>query len=249
MKAMILAAGEGTRLMPLTKDCPKALVPFHGVPMLEILIRRLVKAGFNEIIINVFHFKDQIIRFVTDNKGFGADVVFSEEEELLDTGGGIKKAIPYLGDEPVLFHNVDVMTDIDIKKFYSDHLSWGGMASLATKDRPTSRHLLKDKSGLLIGWQHAENRLRIISHKSGKKCLETAFSCVYIIDPAMFKEFPEEEVFSFTPWIIELLRHYDIKTWDHDDDYWFDMGTVANLKRAEQNLLLDPNKAGSFVLR
>ncbi len=233
--------------MPLTLDQPKALVAFLGVPMLEILIRHLVREGFKDIIINVFHFKEQIIRFVNDNKGFGANVVFSEEDQLLDTGGGIKKAMPYLGTEPVLFHNVDVLTDINLHDFYRDHLLWGGMASLATKDRPTSRHLLLDKGGRIVGWQHLEKRIRILSRKSPRGYHETAFSGVYILDPAIFKLFPEENIFSLTPWLIELLSNYEIRGWDHADNYWFDLGTAANLKKAEKKLLPDPDKPATFV--
>ena len=153
-KAMILAAGLGNRLLPLTQDKPKALVSFHGVPMLEIVMKRLIKAGFTDLVINVHHFADQIRDFVSKNNGFGAEVVFSEEEELLDTGGGIKHAISHLGTEPVLFHNVDILTNINLEQFYEDHIQWGGKASLAIKERPTSRHLLFNQNTFLSGWQH-----------------------------------------------------------------------------------------------
>ncbi len=249
MKAMILAAGEGSRLLPLTQEQPKALVAFHGVPMLEILMRRLVGAGFKDIIINVFHFKEQIKQFVAENNGFGAEVVFSEEEQLLDTGGGIKNAIPYLGNEPVLYHNVDVLTNINLRNFYHDHLLWGGMASLATKERSTSRHLLQDKAGRIVGWQHAENRIRIVSRPNRRGYHETAFSGIYILNSDMLELFPEEDVFSLTPWIINLSGSHDLRGWDNEDYYWFDLGTAANLKTAEQKLIADPNDPASFILR
>jgi len=237
MKAMILAAGEGTRLLPLTENKPKALVPFHGVPLLEILIRRLTQNGFNEIIINVFHYKDQIIRFISENDSFGAEIVFSEEEKLLDTGGGIKRAMPFLGSEPVLFHNVDVLTDIDLNRFYQDHIAWGGLASLATKDRPSSRPLLVDKGGRLVGWEHLENRIRIVNQKFRRAYFETAFSGIYILDPAIFEFFPSEEIFSLTPWILELSGRQEVRTWDHEENYWFDMGTADKLKMAERKIV------------
>ncbi len=247
-KAMILAAGEGSRLLPLTKDIPKALVPFHGIPMLEIIMKRLVSAGFLDMIINVHHFKDQIIDFVNSNNGFGAKVEFSVESNLLDTGGGIKYAMTKLGSEPVLFHNVDVLTDIDLDKFYSDHIEWGGMATLAVKERPTSRQLLFNKNAMLSGWQHPEKRIRIVS-RNGRGFIETAFSGIYILDSAMYDFFPEEDVFSFTPWILELSGSNDIRGWDHHQDYWFDLGTPANLFKAEKKLTMDTEQDGAFILR
>jgi NDP-sugar pyrophosphorylase family protein len=246
-KAMILAAGEGSRLLPLTKDKPKALVPFHGVPMLEILMIRLVKAGFKDLVINVHHYKDQIIDFVNSNNGFGARVQFSVEDNLLDTGGGIKNAMSKLGSEPVLFHNVDVLTDIDLERFYCDHMEWGGKASLAVKERPTSRQLLFNKNAFLSGWQHPEKRIKIVS-RNGRGFLETAFSGVYILDPVMFDLFPVEDAFSFTPWILELSGSNDIRGWEHDQDYWFDLGTPSNLSKAEKKLKMDTEQDGTFIL-
>ncbi len=246
-KAMILAAGEGSRLLPLTKDKPKALVPFHGVAMLEILMIRLIKAGFKDIVINVHHHKEQIIDFVSNNNGFGARVEFSVEEDLLDTGGGIKHAISKLGSEPVLFHNVDVLTGIDLVQFYNDHMEWGGIASLAVKERPTSRQLLFNKHAFMSGWQHPEKRIKIVS-RNGRDFLETAFSGVYILDPSMYDLFPEEDVFSFTPWILELSGSNDIRGWEHDQDYWFDLGTPSNLSKAEKMLKRDTEQDGTFIL-
>ena len=203
--------------------------------MLEILMKRLLKSGFNEIIINVHHFKDQIIEFVEKNKGFGADVVFSVEDKLLDTGGGIRFAAPKLGDDPVLFHNVDVLTNINLEEFYQSHIEWGGLGSLAVKERPTSRHLLFNQRGLLSGWQHPEKRIKIVS-RNGRTSLETAFSGIYILSPAIFDLFPPEDAFSLTPWILELSGANEILGWSHDEDYWYDLGTPQNLSRAEKKL-------------
>lgn len=245
--AMILAAGEGSRLMPLTRDIPKALVEFHGIPMIEILIRKLVASGFTRIIINVHHFAEQIIDFVKANSGFGADVIFSHEETLLDTGGGIKKASGLLGMEPVLFHNVDILTDIDLSAYYSGHLEWGGGISLVIKDRPTSRYLLFNRDMLLSGWYQPDRRVRIISRKSKGSYLETAFSGIYIINPSLFSSFPDYEVFSLTPWLLEQSTHLGIAGWDQGDSYWYDLGTVENLKAAQKNLIKNPGDQYSFV--
>ena len=235
-KAMILAAGKGTRLHPITESKPKALVPFKGVPMLELVIGKLISQGFSELVINVHHFKDQIMDFVNEKNGFGANVSFSVEEELLDTGGGIKKAIPLLGQEPVLFHNIDIISNVDLKQFYADHISWGGLASLAVKERPTSRQLLFGPDFLLSGWHHPENRIRIISRKNRKGYYETAFSGIYILDPQIFNLFPDEKIFSVMPWLLELSGQHDILGWDHSSDFWYDLGSLENLKMAERNV-------------
>lgn len=249
MKAMILAAGEGTRLLPLTTDLPKALVPFNGIPMLEILMRKMVTAGFKDIVINVHHFRDKIIQYVNDNEGFGAKVMFSEEEILLDTGGGIRKAMQMLGKDPVLFHNVDVLTGIDLKNFYDSHLEWGGAASLATMKRPTSRSLICNGSGRLVGWQYPEKRIRIIHDKSRGPLYETAFSGVYVLDPNLFKLFPDEDAFSLTPWLLNISVNNHIRAWDHSGSYWYDLGTVQNLRSAEKKLIPHPEIKGSFIER
>lgn len=247
--AMILAAGEGTRLKPLTDDIPKAMVTFHSVPMIEIIIRKLVRAGFTRLIINVYHLQEQIIKFVSDNDGFGAEIFFSREDMLMDTGGGIKKAASLLGKDPVLFHNVDILTSVDLGRFYSDHLKWNGMASLAIKERPTSRNLLFDRNLVLCGWHHPENRIKIVSRNSRGGYYETAFSGIYILDPSAFDLFPEEDVFSLTPWLIELSGKHEIRGWDHNEDYWFDLGTPIKLNRAEEMLMPDPDNPVSFILR
>ena len=104
------------------------------------------------------------------------------------------------------------------------------------KDRPTSRHLLQDQLGRLVGWQHAENRVRIISRKNRRGYHEIAFSGIYILDPSVFELFPPEDVFSLTPWIIELSGVHDFRVWDQEGNYWYDLGTAENLERAERIL-------------
>ena len=245
--AMILAAGEGTRLKPLTNDTPKALVSLHGIPMLEILVRKLVKAGFEKIIINVHHFGNQITDFVNSKKGFGAEVIFSREDILLDTGGGIKKAARFLGKEPVLFHNVDILADIDLASYYSDHLEWGGEASLVIKERPTSRYLLFNNNMYLSGWYQPEKRIRIISRKSKQGYYDAAFSGIYILNPSVFEDFPDEEVFSLTPWLLERSGKMDILGWNQGRKYWYDMGTADKLSNTHKKVVVNPDDPYSFI--
>ena len=147
MKAMILAAGLGTRLKPLTNNLPKALVKIKGIPMLELLINKLKSTGVTDIIINVHHFASQIIDFIKANKSFGINIFFSDESDgLLDTGGAIKNASYFFDDKSFFLHNVDVLSDINLLDLYRTHLNSGAMATLAVKNRPTSRLLLFDEN-------------------------------------------------------------------------------------------------------
>ncbi len=204
MKAMILAAGAGSRLHPLTENTPKPLVKFHGKTMLEILINKLRNAGFSEIIINVHHFAEQIIDYIRQEQFKDLTITISHEKELLDTGGGIKFALNLLGHEPVLFHNVDILTELDLKAFYEYHRFRNSQITLAVKQRNTSRSLLFTSNGYLGGWEYPEKRLRIITRNSKNGYAHTAFSGIYIINPELFDEFPEEDFFSVSPWIIHM---------------------------------------------
>jgi len=238
MKAMILAAGKGTRLLPLTEQMPKALVPFHGVPILKMIISQLAEVGFNELVINVYHHKDQIIEYVRSQGNFGLKITFSEESELLDTGGGIKRAANLLGDEPVLFHNIDILSDIDLKALMDFHLDHGAPVTLAVKNRDTSRNLLFNHDGLLAGWEYPEKHMRIISRRSKEGYAETAFSGIYVMNPDFFTLFPDDPVFSIMPWLLEQSKDFPIAGFDHSDDYWFDLGTSDNLNRAARRVKL-----------
>ena len=151
MKAMIFAAGLGTRLKPLTDHLPKALVPVAGKPMLEHVILKLKAAGFTEIVINIHHFGEQIIGFLQANQHFGLTIHISDErEQLLDTGGGIQKASTFFqGNEPFLVHNVDILSDTDLKTLYDYHVQSGNDATLLASQRKTSRYLLFDDTDRL----------------------------------------------------------------------------------------------------
>ena len=154
MKAMVFAAGLGTRLRPLTDHQPKALVNVGGVPMLERVILRLKGAGFDDITVNVHHFGEQIIDFLQTKRYAGVTIHISDERDLLlDTGGGILKAKPFLeGNEPFLVHNADIMTDIDLGALYRHHLAHRAEATLVVSQRNTSRYLLFDAQQRLQGW-------------------------------------------------------------------------------------------------
>lgn len=192
MKAMIFAAGLGTRLKPLTDTLPKALVPVAGKPLLQHIIGKLKQSGFDEIIINIHHFGQQIIDFVEANNHFDIRIEFSDERgHLLDTGGGIKKAAWFFDDgKPFLVHNVDILSNIDLTELYQAHLKSNPLATLVCSERQTARYLLFDHDDHLQGWIN-ESTGEIKSPFPDLNTQQTnklAFSGIHIIDPAIFSD-------------------------------------------------------------
>ncbi|MDR1624661.1 MAG: nucleotidyltransferase family protein [Tannerellaceae bacterium] len=192
MKAMILAAGLGTRLKPVTDNIPKALVPIGGKPMLEHLILKLKAAGFREIVINIHHLGGQIIDFLVANDNFGVKIKISDERDyLLDTGGGIKHAARFLAgdDEPFLVHNVDIRSNVDLKAFYNHHVATGPLATLLVSKRDTSRHLLFDKDNKLCAWHNRDTGeiKSFFSDLDPQKYAGYAFGGVHVISPRLFE--------------------------------------------------------------
>ena len=192
MKAMIFAAGLGSRLKPLTDTMPKALVPVAGRPMLEHVILKLKASGFTEIVINIHHFGEQIIDFLNANNQFGLTIHISDERDyLLDTGGGIKKARVFFenSDEPFLIHNVDILSDTDLKDLYNYHLQNRGMATLLASKRKTSRYLLFDEKKRLCGWINKDTEQVKPEGFLYDKTLyqEYAFSGIHVLSPSIFQ--------------------------------------------------------------
>ena len=186
---MIFAAGLGTRLKPLTDHMPKALVPVAGKPMLEHVILKLIASGFDEIVINVHHFAEQIIDFLKEKNNFGIKIWISDEtEELLDTGGGIKKASSLL-NEPFLVHNADILSNVDLKALYDFHIASENDATLLVSPRKTVRYLLFDQTNRLCGWI---NKDTLQTKPEGfiyepEVQQEYAFGGIHIISPSLFK--------------------------------------------------------------
>lgn len=238
MKAMILAAGMGTRLQPLTLTKPKALVEVNGVSMLEIAIKRLIKYGFTDVIVNVHHFADQIISFLKKNDNFGISITISEETDLLlDTGGGLLKAKDFFNDgKPFLVHNVDVLTNFNLTDLYNYHLLHKPLATLAVKDRPTSRSFLINKNKELCGWKNNETNQTIIAKGNEAELSPIAFSCVHVMSPEIFPLITETGVFSITNTYLRLAANHSILTWSHNNDVWFDLGRISNLREAEKHI-------------
>lgn len=243
MKAMIFAAGLGTRLRPLTDNMPKALVPVAGKPMLQHVIERMKAAGFNEITINIHHFGEQIIDFVQANQQFGITIHISDERnELLDTGGGIKKARPFLdGDEPFLVHNADILTDVNLRKLYQHHLTNNADATLLVSQRNTSRYLLFDDENRLKGWINkttGEVKPQGFSYNENELS-ELAFGGIHVISPRLFHLLESEQwqgKFSIIPFYLSICRKARIQGFSTEGYQWFDIGKPDTLALAEASL-------------
>ena len=243
MKAMIFAAGLGTRLKPLTDKIPKALVPVGDKPLLQHTIEKLKQFGFDEIIINVHHFADQIVEFILSKNSFNIKIEFSDESnELLDTGGGIKKASHFFCDgEPFLIHNVDILSNLNLNDLYLFHKSSNSIATLVCSKRKTSRYLLFNTANQLRGWTNKETG----EIKSPNKLLdlkqynELAFSGIHILDPSIFKymiDFPNK--FSIIDFYIFLSQYELIRAFVPEDIHMIDVGKPDTLKEAQTLLSL-----------
>jgi NDP-sugar pyrophosphorylase family protein len=241
MKAMILAAGLGTRLRPLTNDRPKALVEVAGHTLLEIILRRLASFGIQEVIVNLHHFADRVVDYLNKNNNFGMRVEISREDDvLLDTGGGLKKAAWFfLQDgqppEPFLLHNVDVISAIDFSRMLIFHRDNDALATLAVQQRETSRQLLFDERGRLCGRQTGANAPEIVRPSQQPEAL--AFSGVHIISPQLLNLMTEQGVFSIVTTYLRLAAEgHRIFAFRADQNYWRDMGKPENITQAAADL-------------
>jgi NDP-sugar pyrophosphorylase family protein len=235
MKALIFAAGLGTRLYPLTIDKPKALVEIAGKTLLQIAIEHLSQSGYNELVINIHHFGDQIIDFLRRNNNFGLSITISDErDQLLDTGGGILKAEPFLaGEEPFLVYNVDVLSNIDLQLFRKYHKERGGLATLVVRDRKTARYLAFDESMQLCGWKNIKTGDEI-STRNVQDCSLLAFSGIQLIDPAIFQLITETESFPLIPLYLRLAAGHRIMGYRDDSSLWMDLGKPDQIIEAEK---------------
>jgi mannose-1-phosphate guanylyltransferase len=236
MKAMILAAGLGTRLRPLTDDRPKALVEVAGRPLLEITLSRLRESGVGEVIVNVHHFADMVADYLRRNNNFGMRIEISREEDLLDTGGGLKKAAWFFQDDqsdaPFLLHNVDVLSTIDFGRMLQFHRERDALATLAVQKRETSRYLMFDVDGQLRG-----RGKRGDPCESGATLQALAFSGVHVISPRLFSMTTEQGAFSIIDTYLRLATQgQKILAFPADGYYWRDLGKPANLKEAENDI-------------
>lgn len=234
MKAMIFAAGLGTRLRPLTDERPKALIEINSVPLLEIAIRRLQAAGVRELIINIHYLGGQIVDFLHHNTFSGLRIAVSDERDLLlDTGGGLQKAAWFFDDDrPFLAYNADVLTTLDLKALYAAHTASGAIATLAVQERASSRAFLFDENGRLSGWRNTATGAERLC-RPAHPLYPLAFSGIHVIDPRLFGYMPAEEVFSIVEVYLGAAEREPILAYRHDADVWLDVGKPEQLARAQ----------------
>jgi len=236
MKAMILAAGVGNRLRPLTDRMPKALVEVGGVPMIERVIGRLASAGVTDIVVNLFHLGDRIVEFLASKGNFGLRIQFMREVELLDTGGGLKNAAWFFDDgRPFFLHNVDVVSELDLTVLLRFHEDAGSLATLAVQPRPSSRQLLFDTSGRLAGRERPDG----VEWARGPvvPVERLGFTGIHVIDPAIFSRMNETGIFPITRSYLRLAGEGEkIVAFRADGTYWQDIGSPEKLEHARRYL-------------
>jgi NDP-sugar pyrophosphorylase family protein len=240
MKAMVLAAGLGTRLRPLTDGRPKALVEINGRTLLEITLARLREFGVCDVIVNVHHFADMVVEYLAAKQNFGMRIEVSRENVLLDTGGGLNKAAWFFlqnkGDEPFLLHNVDVISNLDLTRMVEFHRSQEAVATVAVQARRSSRQLLFDDEGLLCGRRLEKEGLTQLARHAGT-FQPLAFCGVHVISPRLLKMLTEDGAFSIIESYLRLAGDGEkITAFRADGVYWRDLGTVDSLDHAALDL-------------
>jgi len=247
MKAMVLAAGLGTRLRPLTNDRPKALVEIGGRTLLEITLRRLQDFGIHEVIINAHHFAGALTEYLRAHHDFGMNIEISREDLLLDTGGGLKKAAHFFlrdsgrPEEPFLLHNVDVISTIDLARMLRSHTDQGALATLAVQQRSTSRYLLFDNRLQLCGRktiaEKSKVELAIPAGDQVQPLSELAFCGVHVISPRLLSMITEEGIFSIIATYLRLAAQGErILGFRADEYYWRDLGRPENVAQVAEDL-------------
>lgn len=234
MKAMIFAAGLGTRFKPWTDKHPKALAIVNKKSLLQRNIEYLQQYGITDVVVNVHHFADQLIEAIEINKGWGSNVIISDESnEVLETGGGLLKARPLLeGNEPFITLNADILTDLNITKLLDYHQQNKALVSFGITNRKTSRYLLFDETQRLCGWRNVNTGEEKISIP-GKELHQMAYSCVVVFEPTIFDLIPQKGKFSLTETYLSLASSQLILGYDHTGDRLVDVGKPESVAIAE----------------
>jgi NDP-sugar pyrophosphorylase family protein len=242
MKAMVFAAGLGTRLRPLTDDRPKALVELDGRTLVEITLARLRTFGIREVVINAHHFAGMLVDYLNAHGNFGMEIQVSREDVLLDTGGGLKHAAHFFLagnsdlDEPILVHNVDVISTIDLGRLEHAHRAGQAIATLAVQNRPTSRYLLFDDHRQLCGRRLGRDATAEMVRPS-RRVESVAFAGIHIVSPRLLTKLTEDGAFSIIGSYLRLAsRGESIRAFRADEYYWRDVGRLEDLQQAERDL-------------
>jgi len=244
MKAMIFAAGLGTRFKPWTDQHPKALAPVNGKSLLQRNIEYLQQYGITDVVVNVHHFADQIIDAVEKNKGWGSNVLISDERnEVLETGGGLLKARPLLeGDSPFVTINVDILTNLHLDQLLAFHQQHKPLISFAVTNRKTARNFLFDEENRLCGWRNnvtgeEKGPHLLFAATKAKQLVEKAYSCVVVFEPKVFSLIRQTGKFSLTETYLDLARDHRILGYDHSGDVLVDVGKSDSVAVAEANFV------------
>ena len=245
LKAMIFAAGLGSRFKPWTDVHPKALALVNGKSLLQRNIEYLQQYGITDVVVNVHHFADQIIDAVEKNKGWGSNVLISDErDEVLETGGGLLKARPLLeGEEPFVTINVDILTNLHLDQLLAFHQQHKPLISFAVTNRKTARNFLFDEENKLCGWRNnvtkEEKGPHLTSPRGGGKeqLVEKAYSCVVVFEPKVFSLIRQTGKFSLTETYLDLARDQQILGYDHSGDVLVDVGKLDSVAVAEANFI------------
>ncbi|TGN27912.1 nucleotidyltransferase family protein [Empedobacter tilapiae] len=233
MKAMIFAAGLGTRLKPFTDNHPKALAVVNGKPLLQRNIEYLKSFGINEIVINVHHYADQIIEFLEENNYFGIEITISDEtDQVLETGGGLVKAKANF-EKDFLVMNVDILTDLNLADFIKAHRENKALVTLAVSDRNSSRKLFFNEKNELKGWRNLKTEEEIKAVDSLDNCKELAFSGIHVISPTLFDKITEKGKFSIMKVYMDLMQNESILGFDHSGGILIDVGRPESVIEAE----------------
>jgi NDP-sugar pyrophosphorylase family protein len=233
-KAMIFAAGLGTRLKPWTDSHPKALAMVNGKSLLQRNVEYLQQAGIKEVIVNVHHFADQIIAAIAQNKGWGSTITISDErEEVLETGGGLQKAAWYFeGETDFVVMNADILTDLDMPAMIAQHQQTGALSTLATSNRKSSRYFLFNRQQELCGWENVQTGEQKIVRKE-EPLHQEAFSGIHIINTALFPLIEQRGKFSMVDVYLTVASKSSIQSFDHSGSKFIDVGRPESIEKAE----------------
>ncbi|HSC55169.1 MAG TPA: nucleotidyltransferase family protein [Phnomibacter sp.] len=235
MIAMILAAGVGSRLKPFTDNHPKALAMVNGKTVLQRNVEYVQQAGISKIVVNVHHFAEQIVEAIDKASGWGAEIIVSNESDaLLETGGGIRKALPLFGDaKNLLVMNADILTDMDLKALQLSHQSSHADATLAVSNRASTRCFLLDENNQLCGWKNIGTG-EIKQPVQASPLFEKSFSGIQILHESIFRHLPFEGKFSMVDAYLHMCATHRILGYDHSGSKFIDIGTMEKLEKAAQ---------------
>jgi NDP-sugar pyrophosphorylase family protein len=234
MKAMIMAAGKGTRLGKITETIPKVLIDIKGKSLLQIAVETCTRYGFDDIIVNVHYMADMVEEEIRRLNRLGFRITVSDERELLlENGGGLYKAKGFFDNKPFLVYNADIVTDLDLSSLYHYHIKKNGLATLAVRNREGSRFLLVDSEGVLKGWCNIATGEKILAVNEEEGLTRIGFSSIQIIDPEIFK-YMKNGIYTVVSLYLELVSTHNIYTIRHDDGYWFNVGTPEELGKVRE---------------